>query len=257
MFPECHSFTNALYVSCKCKMTLKLYFSLLCLWAATAQGQTHFSKFKAPNYKTAGIQYRSLLEDSMKLDIVDVSHIKGLMGIKIHLQQVTMDSSKILIYKDNKLKQILPLPFMFWHLENECLVADLDGNNKPDIKLTVPSGGAGLAGELTYKIYLFHQGETFRLLSFFDFSHEKEYDLNKDGIYEILSCNHVYKAGHSYWVYNVFNFSNGKLTNVSKTRNYPLWTKHLYTSRDVIATNISQKDRNKEYKALPDQTVIR
>lgn len=238
-------------------MTFKLYFTLLCLWTATAQSQTHFSKFKSPNYKTADIQYGSRVEDSMKLDIVDVSHIKGLKGIKIHLQQVTMDSSHILIYKDNKLKQTLPLPFMFWHLENECLVADLDGNKKPDIKLTVQGGGSGLAGELAYKIYLFNQGEKFKLLSFFDFSHEKEYDLNKDGIYEILSCNHIYKGGHSYWVYNAFNFMEGKLRNILQQINYPLWTKHLYTSRNVIATNISKKDRNKEYRALPDETLIR
>ena len=171
--------------------------------------------------------------------------------------QITEDSSKIIIYRNNQIIQTIFLPFMFWHLENECLVADIDGNNKPDIKLTIQGGGSGLAGELAYKIYLFNQENKFKLLSFFDFSHEKEYDINKDGIFEILSCNHIYKDGHSYWVYNAFNFSNGKLKNISKLLDYPLWTKHLYTSRSVIATNITQKERNKEFKKLPDEIILK
>ena len=238
-------------------MTFKLLCTILGFWTLPVYSQTHFTKFKSPNYKTVEIEYGSSIEDSTKLDVIDLNSIKGLKGLKIHMCQITEDSSKIIIYRNNQIIQTIFLPFMFWHLENECLVADIDGNNKPDIKLTIQGGGSGLAGELAYKIYLFNQENKFKLLSFFDFSHEKEYDINKDGIFEILSCNHIYKDGHSYWIYNAFNFSNGKLKNISKLLDYPLWTKHLYTSRSVIATNITQKERNKEFKKLPDEIILK
>lgn len=223
----------------------------------TVHCQIHFTKYKSPTYKTATIQYGSSFEDSTKLDVIRFNHIPEMKGIKIHLVQVTNDSSKILIYKNEKLIQTIPLPFMFWFLENDCLIADLDKNKKLDIKLTIEGHGSGLAGELAYKIYLFNEGTKFKLFSFFDFSHEKEYDINGDGIFEILSCDHVLKGGHSYWVYNTYNFINGKPKNISKVFNYPLWTKHLNKSRNVIATHISQQDRYKEFKNLPNGAFIK
>ena len=146
---------------------------------------------------------------------------------------------------------------MFWHIDNECYIADFDSNKKPDIKLIIYSGGSRLAAEYTTKIYLFNFENKFTLLSFFDFSQEKEYDLNKDGKYEILNCNHVHKDGHNYWDYNAYNFSQGKLKNISKGLQYPLWTRHHYKFRNKIATNISQNDREKEYRVLPDGTIIK
>ncbi len=239
------------------KMRPKLFCALLSVWTVNVYSQTHFTKFKSANYKAAEVQYGSNFKDSLKFDVIDLSRIQGLRDWEIHLREITDDSSKIMVYKNKKLIQTFHLPFMFWYLESECLVADFDNNKKPDLKLTIQGGGAGLAGELAYKIYLFNQGTHFKLLSFIDFSHEKEYDLNKDGVYEIIGCNHVYKDGHSYWVYNAFNFSGSQLKNISRTLNYPLWTKHLYRSREVIATNISKKDRYKEFRALPDETIIK
>lgn len=238
-------------------MNLKSLCFPLFLLPTSTFSQTHFTKFKQPVYKTADVQNGFASEDSVKLDIIDLKNILGLKGVEIHLRQVAEDSSTILIYRDKKLIQSFALPFMFWHLENDCMVADLDNNKMPDVKLTVQGGGSGLAGQLAYKIYLFNQGKKFYLLSFLDYSHENEYDLNRDGIYEIISCNHVLKGGHSYWVYNAFNFINGKIKNISGSLNYPLWTKHLNKSWNVIATNISRNDRYKEFKPLPDRVIIK
>jgi hypothetical protein len=219
--------------------------------------QAHFTKYKPAKYKTVPIQGSSLLDDSTKFDVIDFSKIPTLQGIKIYLRHIKGDSSTILIYKKSKLVQTITFSFWFWLVENDCFVADLDNNKKTDIKLTIEGGGAGLAGELAHKIYLFNYGNKFKMLTFFDFSHEKEYDINNDGVFEILGCNHVFNSGHSYWVYNAFNFVNGRLKNVSKTVGYPLWTKHLYKSSNIIATNVSKKDRIKEFRELPDETIIK
>lgn len=238
-------------------MSIKIPCILLCFLGCNVFGQTHFTTFKTPTYKTVQIQSGSSIDDNMKFDVIDFNQIKELKGLAVHLKQLTDDSSQILIYRNKKLIQAITIPIMFWHIDNECQIADLDNNKKPDIKLIIYSGGSGLAAEYATKIYLFNYETKFSLLSFFDFSHEKEYDLNTDGKYEILSCNHVQKDGHSYWVYNAYNFSQGKLKNISKGLQYPLWTRHLYKSRNKIATNISQKDREKEFRILPDETIIK
>ena len=95
-----------------------------------------------------------------------------------------------------------------------------------------------------------------RVISFYDFSYEDESDLNSDGIFEILSLNHVFKDNHSYWVYNAFNFIGMVLKNVSKEFKYPLWTRHLYRTDRVIAKEITYSDRLKEYREQPDEFVI-
>jgi len=235
-----------------------LCISLIFIFATFASNsQIHFSKFKSIKYRTVPIQGGSLLDDSTKFDIIDLSKIPSLDDTKIYLQHVKGDSSNILIYKKNKLVQTIGVPFWFWLIENVCYVADFDNNKKADIKFTVEGDGAGLAGELAHKIYLFNNGNKFNLLTFFDFSHEKEYDLNNDGSFEILSCNHVFFGGHSYWAYNAFSFANGRLKNVSQKIRYPLWTKHLLKSSNIVATNISMNERNKEYRSLPDSTLIK
>lgn len=238
-------------------MIFKILCTIFCFWNVSGYSQTHFTKFKSPNYKIINIISGSLIEDSTKFDVIEFNSVRKLKDLTINLRQVGEDSSKICIYRNNKLIQTFLLPFMFWNLENECMVADLDRNNEPDIRLTIRRGGASLSGELAYKVYLFNQGNRFKLLCFFDFSHEKEYDINKDGIYEILSCNLVHKRGHNYWVYNAFNFTGKKLKNISKLIDYPLWTKYLFSSRNIIATNISRKERIKEYKELPDEIMIK
>jgi hypothetical protein len=118
-------------------MTPGLLCTILCFSIVTVYSQSHFTKFKSPNYKTVDIEYGSSIDDSTKFDVIYFNSIKELKGLKIQLREVSMDSCKILIYRNNKLIQTIFLPFMFWHLENECLVADLDGNKKLDIKLTI------------------------------------------------------------------------------------------------------------------------
>ncbi|HEX6192557.1 MAG TPA: hypothetical protein VFZ42_09340 [Chitinophagaceae bacterium] len=136
-------------------------------------------------------------------------------------------------------------------------MADIDNNKKPDIKIFGRNTGTGLAANIARKVYLFNEGSRFRLFTFMDFSTENEYDFNGDGVFEILSCDHVSTDKHSYWVYHAFNFSNGKLKNLSRSFDYPLWTRHLFATDRVVARNISRKDRTKEYIELPTETIIK
>jgi hypothetical protein len=64
------------------------------------------------------------------------------------------------------------------------------------------TGGNGMAALLNYKVFLISQQSKYRVMSFMDFSSEKEYDLNGDGLPEIIGCSvPPIITDHNYWVY--------------------------------------------------------
>jgi hypothetical protein len=224
----------------------------------SAHGQVHFTKFKSIEYKKIQITHETEFPDTINLSAIDLTRVRGLKDFKIQLKEIkNTDSSVIIISKAGKFFQELSLPYPIWHLDYWAYAADINNDGKQDLKFFIYGTGNGLAGLLSTKVYLFNMGSRFRLVSFLDFADEKEYDINKDGSYEILSCEHIGKDGHSYWVYNAFSFKNKGLVNISKTINYPLWTKHLYKTYRVVAKNISFKDRMKEYLHFPNETITR
>lgn len=238
--------------------------------AFLSYGQTHFSLHTPIKYyKVKIIKSIETIEDPFEEDnlttshigIIDLSGYTPLKNIKIKLQYKIKDgndSCDILIYKGNKLLQKIVQLNPLWKLDDFAYLADIDGNKLPDIKFFIHNIASGLSADLSTKVYLFNMGDSFKKISFFDYANEPEYDLNKNGNYEILSRNHLYhKDGHSYWIYNAYNFSEKKLVNVSKQYNYPLWTKHLNRTDTVVAKHMSYEERSKEYKALPDSLDIR
>jgi hypothetical protein len=238
-------------------MPLKLFCIVLCFVAFPAHSQTHFTKYRPIDYRNIQMSQGTDLKDTTRLCLLDLTRSAGFKDMRIELREIKdTDSSTILIYRKGKLSQKISIPYPLWHLDPEARVADINGDGRADLKLFIYGTGNGLAAMLSTKVYLFNVGDKFRLVSFFDFAAEKEYDLNGDGKYEILSCNHVYKGEHSYWVYNAYNFTSGNLVNISKLYKYPLWTKHLYKTDRVIAKEIALKDRLKEYRLLPDDILL-
>ena len=218
--------------------------------------QVHFTKFKAIKYcEVFFVGYPN--QNFGDIYVADLDNVSGLKGVKVQVHNISGDSSQVSVFRNGKLFQRFDLPFVILHFDERCRVADIDNNKKPDIKIFGRNTGTGLAANYTRKVYLFNEGTRFKLFAFFDFSTENEYDINGDGMFEILSCDHVSTGKHSYWVYHAFNFSNGKLKNLSRSVDYPLWTRHLNKSDRVVATDISRKDRNKEYIELPAETIIR
>lgn len=209
----------------------------LILGGFSLQAQTYFNRFKPANYQMVPIQQRSHPIDSARLNYVEFKKIKGLENIRILIKPQGYDSTLLSIYKYNRCikKVAFPFPLGVGSLEDRCEVADLDNNQKPDVKLTIWGGGTGMAIQLSHKVYIFNFGDRFRVVSFFDFSNEREYDMDGDSVFEILSQNYVYYKGHSYWVYNAFDFRNGRLQNVSQKFDYPLWTRLLFRSDTTIA----------------------
>jgi hypothetical protein len=239
-------------------MRFKIIFLLSLFFTLHLNAQTHFTLSKKISYKSVKIQTGQFKADSLKVAIADISKLPSLENLTLTFERSIDAESTTLnfLYQEKKLKSYT-FDNVYWTLDDNLKVADIDGNGLLDIKLVFFNNGSGLAGSLSTKVYLFNLGNRFKVISFFDFSGEDEYDLNKDGKYEILSKNHIYLNNHSYWVYNTYNFTGEKIINVSKSYQYPLWTKHLYRTDREIAKEISYNERLKEFRVQPNEFTIR
>lgn len=194
-----------------------------------------------------------------KLLQIQVKGIKGLAIDQIHLQELeqTTEASQIILYQQNKVVQKLQVPFWFLHILPAAEIADFNGDGIPDIKFRIYTGGNGSAALLNYKVFLMSKQNKYRVFSFVDFSAEKEYDFNKDGIAEILGCTTTNYNGHNYWVYNVYNWKNGSLVMVSKDFGYPFWTKVDFKTNKVIAKEIPDDIRLTTLRSFPLEYFVR
>lgn len=146
---------------------------------------------------------------------------------------------------DNMLRQLEPL-----------YIADINGDGLSDFKIAAANDASGLAGSRVTKIFLFAQDKShFKMISFGDFygHSNKEYDFNNDGNYEILGQNYVSYKNHGYWSFDLYNYKNGTLVNVSSKYGYPIMTPFSYSKVDYNVTNRISKKRMKQFSLkLPD-----
>lgn len=225
----------------------------------TIQHPNFFATSKPLVYQKAKISQVIDTTIENKLLQIQVKGIKGLAIDQIHLQELerTTEASQIILYQQNKVVQKLQVPFWFRHILPAAEIADFNGDGIPDIKFRIYTGGNGLAALLNYKVFLMSQQNKYRVFSFVDFSEEKEYDFNKDGIAEILGCATTNYNGHNYWVYNVYNWKNGALVMVSKDFGYPLWTKVDFKTNKIIAKEIPDDIRLTTLRSFPMEYFVR
>ena len=245
------------------KMVLFLGLAFLVLFAhgqqKTIPQSIFFATSKPLVYQKAKIGQLIDTTIEKKLLQIQVKGIKGLAIDQIRLLESdrTTEASQIILYQQNKVVQRLQVPFWFRHILPAAEIADFNGDGISDIKFRIYTGGNGSASLLNYKLFLMSQQNKYRVFSFVDFSSEKEYDFNKDGIAEILGCTTTNYKGHNYWVYNVYNWVNGALVMVSKDFGYPVWTRVDNKTNKQIATDIPEDIRMTTLRSFPTEYFIR
>ena len=140
---------------------------------------------------------------------------------------------------------------------DSIFIADINGDSLQDIKIIVSymQNGLSLANRI---IYLFQRpNNTFTKISYADDfypqdENRREYDLDGDGNFEIITQTLVGYENHSYWVFNLFQYSNGKLTNVNNKYDYPIMIQFLYRENYSITQKISRKNMKKFTLKIPD-----
>lgn len=221
---------------------------------AAVKKPVHFSRSRKMKFREVAIT--SVYVDSLPvMREANFDKVSGIKDVCVQFRDAG-DSTRVSIFRSGKLLKEFYEECNIWYMELTAYAGDLDKNGKTDIKFVINGGGNGLAGELFYKFYLFNDGRNFSVVDFIDFDQGLEYDMDADGVFEILSCQHKFYNNHSYWIYNVYNYRKGKLVNTSGKYGYPLWTRHLNNTNKVIARNIPYKERMNSVEKNPPFLVI-
>jgi hypothetical protein len=135
-------------------------------------------------------------------------------------------------------------------------VTDINGDKLQDIKITVAYLGNGIAAMNARIIYLFQKADhSFKKISFTDKinNNRKERDFDGDGNFEIITMNLISHENHSYWLFNLYHYSNGGLVNVNQVHNYPIMIQFLYRKNYEITNKISKEKMKTFALPLPDE----
>lgn len=234
---------------------------LICtlLFSSTLFSQTLFTKSKPIGYTKTTIT--TIKDTTVKLKVIKID-LKAQKGFNIDSvvvmeQKARLEESVMLFYKDSKVVQKILVPFWIKKVIPIAEFADFNKDGIPDIKFRIRTIEKGTTALLNYKVFLFSQQSKYRVMRFVDFSSEKEYDINGDGIPEIIGCSTTNYNGQNYWVFNLYNWVNNTLKSVSKEYDYPLWTVVDTKTNKVIAKDIPADIRLTTMRAFPNEYFVK
>jgi hypothetical protein len=211
------------------------YFLILVLFslAFICRAQYPFEKYPAIKYRAyEGWTLSNIDTNSINVSIssIIIPNFYGKENLKIKMLVNDQDTSYILLYKGEKLFQKIfaDVPYK----PKSIRVADINGDGLQDIKLVTPHmGSTGLASMNMDIIYLFQKPNgKFTFISYTDMvdMNRAERDIDGDGNYEIITMYLQDYETHNYWVFNLYNYKNGKLVNVNEKFDYPIMVQFLY-----------------------------
>lgn len=207
--------------------------------------QYPFEKYPKPNYKV--IPFKVLVQNDSQFVAKSVAYKQ--YAVMLNSKD---DMAEVSLYHRNKIikkfKVELGLLWIALPSDFALYAADIDGNGLVDFKLKTHNNGSGLAGSLMHKLFLFNKSyNKFSGVHYIDFSDSDERDLNNDGRYEIITQHYLQHtlSNQAYWVFDLFNFSNGKLVNVSAANNYPILVQFLYRDNYKITSHFTRRQMRK------------
>lgn len=168
------------------------------------------------------------------------------------------DSSIIRIYRNKTVIQKISEPMYFSDINlgsEPARIADINGDSLKDIKLVASYMGCGSAALNVRVVYLFQNPDHhFTKISFFDKSSESrpERDFDNDGNFEIITMTLQGYKDHSYWLYNLFNYTNGELISANSKDDYPIMIQFLYRNNYKITNKVSRKEMKELAQTLPE-----
>lgn len=135
---------------------------------------------------------------------------------------------------------------------DSVFIGDFNGDSLNDIKIYLPNYiAAGSYNSYAQVIYLFQKEDgTFNTFSFSDyfdgFENRFERDFDNDGNFEIITQTYQKIDGHSYWSFNLYNYTSEGLINVNSKGNYPILIQLLNRENFEITKNL-YKDKTIKY----------
>lgn len=203
---------------------MKLLCAIILLLSAKCFAQYPFEKF--PTKKYDSIKFiRGELNDSTE---TATAHYKN---YTVKLIDGTLDNGgTIELFFKNKLIKKLSGDFVnMTYITDFLYVEDINNDGRLDFIINTYCGGcAGLACSNMYTTFLINKGTAnFHVISYAGFydKPQKEYVFNNS--YKIIGQSLASFKGHNYWLFDLYEFSSGRLVNVSKKYGYPIAVPYL------------------------------
>lgn len=242
--------------------TLAVLFAISFL-TLTANGQYPFEKYPAikyREYKNWKFYDKTETENKFHCTMTIPKFFDNQDNLTIQLTTFGYNyNSFVRIYRNKKLlqKNFEPMFFNDVNIDNQSIrVADINGDNLKDIKIIAWYMGNGTASMNVRTIYIFQNKEGhFTKISFFDKASDDklERDFDGDGNYKIITMTLKGYGGHSYWLFNLFNYLNGDLVNVNSKDNYPIMIQYLNRENYKITKKISRSKMKAFTMKLPEE----
>lgn len=210
----------------------QLLLALLFPWLCCAQYP--FEKFKAIKFKEyndwktieGGKDSMPIFREITITDFDKKTPLKITQDIKIS----PTDSTGYMVLKvyraDKMIKEFeVKSPSIYDPLA--LRVEDVNGDGRKDIKIVFPNIASGGYNYYCDAVYLFQNKDgSFIEVKYTDifeeYDNKPERDFNNDGQYEIITQTFQNYGKHNYWVFNIYNYKNGKLVNVNQLADYPI-----------------------------------
>lgn len=206
----------------------------LSLFTLIAKAQYPFEKFKAINYKEyKGWETILNPKDSLPMIreiVISDFNKKASLKIKQELKLSLPDSieySKLEIYINNKIIKEFEVGTRSISEPLPVFMGDINGDGLNDLKIIFPNYGCGAYNYYCQTVLLFqNKNGTFNDIIYTDifeeFENKPERDFNHDGKFEIITQTFQSFGKHNYWLFNLYNYRNGKLVNVNNLADYPI-----------------------------------
>lgn len=241
----------------------KLYALLTSISPLFLFGQYDFEKYPAINYQTYS-QWKITETSENAVSSLNIPNFyKNGESLKLELtssKKNWFENSIIKIYRNNQMEHNFHENMGFNPIAMDSVrVADINGDGLSDIKILVPYMGNGTAAMNVKVIYFFQQNnQRFIKVSFDDKQSENrsERDFNGDGNYEIITMQLISIENHSYWNFNLFNFSKGEIVNVNSQHDYPILVQFLEKENFKITNRIPRQKMKQFALKRPENCSI-
>jgi hypothetical protein len=243
-----------------------IYIILLCFFAFNANAQFPFESFPKPKIERFNdwkVYERE--ESKQKIDFtISISSFYAngdtlTLQLTNHLYETR--NSNLRVFQNSKEIDKERIDFLYvlspYAKPDSIFIGDFNGDSLMDLKVYLPNHiAAGSYNSYAQLIYLFQKEDgTFSSISFSDyfegFKNRSERDFDNDGNFEIITQTYQKIDGHSYWCFNLYNYSTGGLINVNSKGDYPILIQLLNRVNFEITKNLTKEKMLNQAIKLP------
>lgn len=200
--------------------------------------------------------YNALSERERKVQ--EKRHIKPWEYTPFSYELVQMGgaSDQLAIRIEGKVKYIEKKRYYPYYSQH--IVADIDGNRLADLIFKYWPGSQGLGLGCGIVVYLQRENGNFEKLTLpaERFSPEDIFDIDGDGVFEIVTAELVKYQEHNYWLYRCWHIKDYKITNVDSKFEFPKAIWFTFKPNQKLVDNQTARKIASEIRDAEPETEV-